>query len=71
MFDGRFREGQALSSTSPTVVALTDDDPEAAAIVVRIVHMQTSTLPSTLTPQLVAQIAAFGNKYNCIEALRA
>ena len=40
MFDGRFAEGQDLSSEAPREVDLPDDDPELVKLLCEIVHLK-------------------------------
>lgn len=71
MFDGRFAEGQALSTASPRVISLPDDDAESTYTVCRIIHAQTADLSATATPTELANIAIFCNKYDCVDPVRS
>ena len=71
MFDGRFAEGAALSSASPRVVALPDDDADAVTTVCKIIHVQTADVATTTTPTKLADIAVVCHKYDCVDVVRA
>ncbi|KAH7348213.1 hypothetical protein BKA66DRAFT_400980, partial [Pyrenochaeta sp. MPI-SDFR-AT-0127] len=70
MFNGRFSEGQDLSSSNPRETLLPDDDPYIMTIVCRMIHMQTSDMPRQLEVDDFAGFAILCDKYDCIDAVR-
>ena len=71
MFGGRFREGQALSTESPSSVSLLEDDPHAMLLICNIAHFRTTDLPIRLSPLTFANFAVACDKYQCAEGLQA
>lgn len=71
MFDGRFAEGQALSSTNPREVPLPDDDPVCMLMLCRIIHMHTSEVPRQLNLDALDNFATLSDKHRCIDVVRS
>ena len=72
MFSPHFQEGQRIkaSSESAVKISLPDDDPEAAGLACKILH---HTIDNTLeNPNLglLAKLATFADKYDCVRSLR-
>jgi hypothetical protein len=70
MFEGRFAEGQNLSTTSPPTIPFPDDDPEYMAILCKLVHMQTDDIPGALKISELVEFAVLCEKYNCANGVR-
>lgn len=72
--DSRFREREALLSRGgknlpPLEISLEDDDPNALAVVLRVLHLQTSWAPKSLQPERLYQIAILCDKYDLQDSL--
>lgn len=50
MFDGRFTEGQGLTSASPREVPFPDDGADSMATVCKIIYAQLADLSLSMTP---------------------
>lgn len=70
MFDGRFAEGQDLSSESPKTIQLTDDNPKYITMVCKLIHLQNSDIPDKLELDDLIDFAIFCDKYNCSDSVR-
>ncbi|KAF2651682.1 hypothetical protein K491DRAFT_555608, partial [Lophiostoma macrostomum CBS 122681] len=70
MFNGRFSEGQNLSSASPKEVDLPDDDDKLMTWLVKIIHSKTLDMPKSIDVQELAQFGVLCDKYDCVEATR-
>jgi len=70
MFDGRFAEGQDLSSASPKTIQLTDDNPECMTMLCRIIHLKNSAIPSKLELDALIDFAILCDKYDCTDSVR-
>jgi hypothetical protein len=70
MFNGHFAEGQDLSSASPRVVPLPDDDPRLMEILCNIFHLRMSKVPEDLDPKSMADLTVLCDKYDCLEGVR-
>ncbi|KAJ4989075.1 hypothetical protein SVAN01_05513 [Stagonosporopsis vannaccii] len=68
MFDGRFAEGQLLSTASPRVIQLPDDNPSSMATLCEIIHMQTADISMATCSDLV-ELAVLAEKYDCVSVL--
>jgi hypothetical protein len=70
MFDGRFAEGQDLSSTSPKTIQLTDNNPKCMTMLCRIIHLKNSEIPSKLELDALIDFAILCDKYDCADSVR-
>jgi hypothetical protein len=70
MFDGRFAEGQDLSSASPKTIQLTDDNPECMTMLCKLIHLQNSDIPSKLELDALINFAILCDKYDCTDSVR-
>jgi hypothetical protein len=70
MFDGRFAEGQDLSSASPKTIQLTDDNPECMTMLCRLIHLQNSDIPFDLELDALIDLAILCDKYDCADSVR-
>ncbi|KAF2250526.1 hypothetical protein BU26DRAFT_562502 [Trematosphaeria pertusa] len=70
MLDGRFAEGQALSSANPSEIPLPDDDFGCMLLLCMIIHLQTSDIPRRLDIIPLADFAILCDKYDCVDAVR-
>jgi hypothetical protein len=70
MFNGHFAEGQDLSSASPRVVPLPDDDSRLMEILCNIFHLRMSEVPEDLNAISLADLAILCDKYDCREGVR-
>jgi hypothetical protein len=70
MFNGRFAEGQDLSSASPRGVPVPDDDPTLMEILCNIFHLRMLEVPEELALKSLADFALLCDKYDCREAVR-
>jgi hypothetical protein len=71
MFGGHFAEGQALSTDSPHIVPLPDDNTESIMLICKIAHLQAAQLPEELSTTAFADFAIACDKYSCGEAVQA
>ncbi len=69
MFNGRWTEGDSLSTVSPPVISLPGDDPEAMLLICKIAHFQTLDLPEELNPSMLADFVVACDKYLCRDAV--
>lgn len=70
MFDGRFKEGQNVSATSPQAVYLEDDDPSSFEVLLRLLHYKPEPGANTfMTPQQSPAFAELCDKYDCVQPL--
>lgn len=72
--DSRFREREALASrgganSPPLEISLEDDDPNALAVVLRVLHLQNKWAPKSLHPEKLYQIAVLCDKYDLQDSL--
>jgi hypothetical protein len=70
MFNGRFSEGQNLSSASPKEIDLPDDHGKLVTWLVRILHFKTADIPGRVCRKDVVQFGLLCDKYDCIQAVR-
>ncbi|KAF2651683.1 hypothetical protein K491DRAFT_606412 [Lophiostoma macrostomum CBS 122681] len=70
MFNGRFTEGQNLSSASPREVPLPDDDPILMQLLCNICHLRNSEIMRQYDSGFLVEFAVLCDKYDCIEAVR-
>ena len=70
MFTHGFREGENLSSSSPRLIPLPDDDPAALTLLCKILHFRTADIPTTLEVVALANIAILCDKYDCANCVR-
>jgi hypothetical protein len=70
MFDGRFAEGQDLSSATPKTIQLTDDNPECMTMLCRLIHLQNSDIPFNLELDFLIDFAILCDKYDCADSVR-
>lgn len=63
-------EARAKNPASPPVeITLADDDPNALALVLRIIHHQNNSLPKTLSEDQLYEVAIICDKYDLRHAL--
>ena len=72
--DSRFREREALvkregNNLPPLEISLEDDDPNALAVVLRVLHLQNNWAPKSLQPEKLYQIAVLCDKYDVQDSL--
>lgn len=70
MFEGRFAEGQNLSTTSPPTIQFPDDDPKYMTFFCKLVHMKTDDIPGTLEISALVEFAVLCDKYDCANGVR-
>ncbi|KAF2491510.1 hypothetical protein BU16DRAFT_565211 [Lophium mytilinum] len=70
MFTGGFAESQGISSASPRIVSLPDDDRDAMELICRVLHFDTAAIPRKLNLFAVVDVVVLSDKYNCTAALR-
>jgi hypothetical protein len=70
MFNGNFEDGQDLSVASPRNVAMSDDDPEALALLCMITHMHLGDIPNQVSFDKLADFTVLCDKYQCTTAVR-
>lgn len=72
MFGRHFQEGRRIKATPETMVTipLPDDDPEAAGLACRILHNRIDNTLENPNLELLAKLATFGDKYDCVQSLR-
>ena len=70
MFNGRFAEGQDLSSASPKTIQLTDDDPKCMTMLCKLIHLQNSEIPTKLELDALIDFALLCDKYDCADSVR-
>ena len=72
--NGKFKESKDLqgkkSGEPPVEITLHDDDPEALAVILRIVHHQHDCVPESLSEANLWQIAILVDKYDLREATK-
>lgn len=71
MFGPSFVEGKSITSSSPSRITLTDDNPIAMVNLCNIIHYQTKSMPKQPDQPFLDQLAIVADKYDCIEALRS
>ncbi|PMD25408.1 hypothetical protein NA56DRAFT_565466 [Hyaloscypha hepaticicola] len=69
MLDGNFKEGCDLTSNGKVQVPLPDDDPEAFAIVLDIIHGHNRRVPREVELELLTEISILVDKYQIYEAV--
>lgn len=67
--DSKFREGATLHAEGSVEIELPDDDPDAFAIVLDIIHNRTREVPRKVTLHTLTQIAILVNKYEMLVAV--
>lgn len=71
--DSGFHEAVVLSkrdaSKEPLEIAFEDDDPNAMAVVLRILHYKHYWIPKSLTPERLYDVAIICDKYDLVQAL--
>lgn len=70
MFTHGFCEGENLSSSSPRLIPLPDDDPAALTLLCKILHFRTVDIPTTLEVAALANLAILCDKYDCADCVR-
>lgn len=70
MFTHGFREGENLSSSSPRLIPLPDDDPAALTLLCKILHFRTAHIPTTMEVAALANLAILCDKYDCADCVR-
>lgn len=70
MFGPVWKEGQSLSTASPTEVPLVEDDADAMWTICCIIHHRNDLVPSHLTAKEILQIAILVDKYGLEIALK-
>ncbi|KAI4128276.1 MAG: hypothetical protein LQ347_004248 [Umbilicaria vellea] len=72
MFGPHFQEGQRIKAIpeDKVTIPLPDDDPEAASLACRILHNKIDNTLENPNLKLVAKLAIFGDKYDCVQSLR-
>lgn len=70
MFSGGFAESQNLSSTSPRVVPLPEDDKDAMRLLSLILHFRYDEVPTELDCQSFVRLATVCDKYDCVLAVK-
>lgn len=72
-FKSGFKEGKDLAertaSSPPMELFLGDDNPNALAIILRIIHVQTRWVPQSLGPERLYEIAIISDKYDMRDSL--
>ncbi|KAF8426717.1 hypothetical protein EV426DRAFT_560107 [Tirmania nivea] len=72
-FNSGFKEGKSLAerttSSPPMELFLGDDNPNALAIILRIIHVQTRWVPQSLGPERLYEIAIISDKYDMRDSL--
>jgi len=72
-FKSGFKEGKDLAerttSSPPMELFLGDDNPNALAIILRIIHLQTRWVPQSLGPERLYEIAIISDKYDMRDSL--
>ena len=70
---GKFKESKDLqekkSGEPPMEITLSDDNPSALAIILRIIHHQHGSVPKTLSELYLWQVAILVDKYDLLEAV--
>lgn len=70
LFESRFREGEELRRSGCVEVPLTQDDPDAMAMIFRVLHFQnTLELAHEIQAKELAAVATHSDKYECVKAL--
>lgn len=71
MFESKFREGCAMRSTSDPLIlnAFDDDDPEAWALLLRIIHFSIDKRPMDIDVDMQFSVALLSDRYDCTHAL--
>jgi hypothetical protein len=70
MFEGRFAEGQNLSTTSPPTITFPDDHPKYMTFLCKLFHLQTDDIPGTLEISGLVELAVLCDKYDCAKGVR-
>jgi hypothetical protein len=70
MFGPYFREGQDLHGNPPKEISMPDDNVDALTIICRILHLRNDSIPDSLTPSKVLQIAIATDKFDYIMRLK-
>ncbi|KAF2491816.1 hypothetical protein BU16DRAFT_443687, partial [Lophium mytilinum] len=65
MFTHGFSEGEGLTSKSPRLIPLPDDDPPAMTLLCHILHFRTSSIPMERDVAALAELAILCDKYDC------
>lgn len=72
-FESGFKEGKSLAertaSSPPMELFLGDDNPNALAIILRIIHVQTRWVPQSIGPERLYEIAIISDKYDMGDSL--
>lgn len=69
MLAGSSTNGHIASAARPRHVVLTDDDPLALTMLLKLVHLRHKGLPSALTPKQLLALAVVTNKYECADVI--
>ncbi|KAF2651676.1 hypothetical protein K491DRAFT_567604, partial [Lophiostoma macrostomum CBS 122681] len=69
MFNGKFAEGQGLSTATPPEVELPDDDPVLMEMLCNITHLRASHILEDLSLSNLADFAILCDKYACVGAV--
>jgi hypothetical protein len=70
MFGPHFREGQDVHGNSPKEISMPDDNADALTIICRILHLRNDSIPDSLTPSEILQIAIAADKFDCVMRLQ-
>lgn len=69
MLGPNFKEGRQLTQLDEVEIPLPDDNAEALEIILTTIHGHNDKVPTTLSPQLLLQIAITVDKYDCHNSL--
>ncbi|KAK3637313.1 hypothetical protein LTR56_013662 [Elasticomyces elasticus] len=68
-FDNMLGRSTQSTVTNPVGLPLQGDDPQAMAMMCRVLHSQSATVPGKVTPAALLAMAVVADKYECTGAL--
>lgn len=69
MFTPQWREGQGLSTNGSMELKMPDTDPDALLIILNIIHLRRRSVPSSMSLELLTELAVLTDYFQCHEAL--
>lgn len=69
MFTPQWWEGQELSSNGSIELKIPDTDPDAFLIILNIIHLRRRKIPSSVSLEMLTELAVLTDYFQCHEAL--